>query len=253
MSTTMKKIHLLLRTTLLLVAVPWLAACSSDELDPLTGHGNTISLTTSLDGMRGVNVLQTTQLNSGVKVGIFGIAGGSALTNGDNSPYSVSGSALSADGTEISTCGWETLPCQIISSAHTSALLSEDQWTEQTTNPHSALIWTEFEVSSLDSVLFHAQAGSIHLCFATIRPQSDTPFNLEVLLILLDGSVCTVCSFCITLYLICSCLEEQDKLTRPIEDLKNYQKMDIFLFGRQQYVYVLVSFSLWKKKLLWDR
>ena len=122
-----------------------------------------------------------------------------------------------------------------------------------TTNPHSALIWTEFEVSSLDSVLFHAQAGSIQLCFATIRPQSDTPFNLEVLLILLDGSVCTVCSFCITLYLICSCLEEQDKLTRPIEDLKNYQKMDIFLFGPQKYVYVLVSFSLWKKKLLWDR
>lgn len=101
MSTTMKKIHLLLRTTLLLVATSWIAACSSDELDPQTGHGNTISLTTSLDGMRGVNILQTTQLNSGVKVGVFGIAGSSVLTNGNNSPYSVSGSVLSADVAEM--------------------------------------------------------------------------------------------------------------------------------------------------------
>ena len=38
MSMTMKKIHLLLKTTLLLVVALWLSACSSDELAPQTGH-----------------------------------------------------------------------------------------------------------------------------------------------------------------------------------------------------------------------
>ncbi|MBQ8714366.1 MAG: fimbrillin family protein [Prevotella sp.] len=101
MNTTKKKIHLIPKTTLLLGAALWMAACSSDELDPQAGYGNTISLTTSFDGMRGAGNLQTTQLNSSVKVGVFGMAGSTALTNGKNSPYSVSGTALSADEAEM--------------------------------------------------------------------------------------------------------------------------------------------------------
>ena len=70
---------------------------------------------------------------------------------------------MSADGTEISTCGWETLPCQIISSAHTSALLSEDQWTEQTTihlRSESHIAHTSPTTCSGNSFSFHVVSSS---------------------------------------------------------------------------------------------
>ncbi len=96
MNTTKKKTHVFLGMAIAMLS---LTACSSDDLAPQTKE--TISLATSLDGMRGTSNLQTTQLNSKVKVGVFGLAGTTILENGNNSQYTVSGSALTAVGSAM--------------------------------------------------------------------------------------------------------------------------------------------------------
>ncbi len=98
MNTTKKKTHVFLGMGMAMAMLS-LTACSSDDLAPQTKE--TISLATSLDGMRGTNNLQTTQLHSKVKVGVFGLAGTTILENGNNSQYTVSGSTLTAVGSAM--------------------------------------------------------------------------------------------------------------------------------------------------------
>lgn len=96
MNTTKKNAHILLCMAMAMLS---LTACSSDDLAPQAK--DTISLTTSLNGMRGTNSLQTTQLDAKVKVGVFGLTGTTALENGNNSQYTVSGSSLTAVSTAM--------------------------------------------------------------------------------------------------------------------------------------------------------
>ena len=69
-----------------------LTACSADEMDsssvnPL--NGDVISLTSRVAQTRAASELQTNALNTATKVGVFGISGTKAVTNGENNQYSV--------------------------------------------------------------------------------------------------------------------------------------------------------------------
>lgn len=69
-----------------------LTACSSDEMGSGSGktlNSDVISLTSRVAQTRAASELQTNALNTATKVGVFGISGDAAVTNGDNNQYSV--------------------------------------------------------------------------------------------------------------------------------------------------------------------
>ena len=82
-----------------------LTACSADEMDSSSGNplnGDVISLTSRVAKTRAASELQTNALNTATKVGVFGINGTSAVTNGGNNQYSVTATGdLTADDKEM--------------------------------------------------------------------------------------------------------------------------------------------------------
>ncbi len=92
----MKKNQLFTGIVMILAASQMLTACSSDETDyagaARVQQGSTISLTSALQNggsRRTAADPQTTQLNTAVKVGAFGVSGNATITNGNNNQYSV--------------------------------------------------------------------------------------------------------------------------------------------------------------------
>ena len=75
----------------LLLTVAGFSACSADDADvqPCADKGNVVSLTSTLADTRAASDPQTTQLNTAVEVGVFGISGGTAVSNGSNARYGV--------------------------------------------------------------------------------------------------------------------------------------------------------------------
>ena len=88
-----------------LAAAAALTACSADEMDSSSGNplnGDVISLTSRVAQTRAASELQTNALNTATKVGVFGINGTSAVTNGENNQYSVTATGdLTADDKEM--------------------------------------------------------------------------------------------------------------------------------------------------------
>lgn len=84
-------------------------ACSSDDMTNqsgvMNGNNKAISLTSSFETMRGTTDPQTTQLNTAVKVGAFGVTGSTTITNGNNNQYSV---AANGDLSATNEMTWPT-------------------------------------------------------------------------------------------------------------------------------------------------
>lgn len=80
---------------MVLAASQMLTACSSEDANissaNMASQGNAISLTSALrsSSRRVAADPQTTQLNTAVKVGAFGVSGNATITNGNNNQYSV--------------------------------------------------------------------------------------------------------------------------------------------------------------------
>ena len=95
----MKKNSLMVGMAAMVAATQLFTACSSDGLEvqnaPQAEQSNIISLTSALQNgsrkasRRATSDPQTTQLNTAVKVGAFGVAGDATITNGNNNQYSV--------------------------------------------------------------------------------------------------------------------------------------------------------------------
>jgi len=103
----MRKDRLYVVATLLLTGAV-LNACSADDasVQPQSAHSNIISLTSSLAATRAASDPQTTQLNTAVEVGVFGVSGLTTVSNGSNARY-----AVKADGSltaKVSTMEWPT-------------------------------------------------------------------------------------------------------------------------------------------------
>lgn len=101
----MRKDRLYVVAALLLTGVV-LTACSADDasVQPQSARSNIISLTSTLAATRAVSDPQTTQLNTAVEVGVFGVSGSATISNGSNARYSVQ-----ADGSltaKTSTMEW---------------------------------------------------------------------------------------------------------------------------------------------------
>ena len=87
-----------------LTAVVAFTACSADELSSSgkAQQSDVISLTSRVAQTRAASELQTNALNTATKVGVFGINGTSAVTNGGNNQYSVTATGdLTADDKEM--------------------------------------------------------------------------------------------------------------------------------------------------------
>ncbi len=91
----MKKNQLFTGIVMVLAASQMLTACSSEDANissaNMASQGNAISLTSALrsSSRRVAADPQTTQLNTAVKVGAFGVSGNATITNGNNNQYSV--------------------------------------------------------------------------------------------------------------------------------------------------------------------
>ena len=99
----MKTNRLFLNIAALAVAVAF-TACSADELSSSgkAQQSDVISLTSSVSKTRAASELQTNALNTATKVGVFGINGTTAVTNGGNNQYSVTATGdLTADDKEM--------------------------------------------------------------------------------------------------------------------------------------------------------
>lgn len=90
----MRKDRLYVVAALLLTGAV-LTACSADGADVQTqsAHSSVISLTSTLAATRAASDPQTTQLNTTVEVGVFGVSGSTTVSNGSNACY-----AVKADG-----------------------------------------------------------------------------------------------------------------------------------------------------------
>lgn len=76
-----------------LAAAAALLACNKNEADTqLPAKGQVIRLTSQVT-TKATTDPQTTQLNTAVKVGVFGISDNTAITNGDNNTYTVDANA----------------------------------------------------------------------------------------------------------------------------------------------------------------
>ncbi len=88
----MKKNHLSVVLAMMIATTPVFVACSTDDAASLsqttTTVGNTISLT-SLLTTRSTSDPQSTQLNTAVQVGAFGVLNDATITNGNNNTYTV--------------------------------------------------------------------------------------------------------------------------------------------------------------------
>ncbi len=91
----MKKNQLFTGIVMVLAASHMLTACSSEDANissaNMASQDNAISLTSALwsSSRRVAADPQTTQLNTAVKVGAFGVSGNATITNGNNNQYSV--------------------------------------------------------------------------------------------------------------------------------------------------------------------
>lgn len=72
-----------------MIVVMMLGGCSADDGARRDQEGRIISLCSKIQGTRSASDPQHGQLNTSVAVGVFGMAGGSPIDNGDNSSYSV--------------------------------------------------------------------------------------------------------------------------------------------------------------------
>ncbi|MBO6143998.1 MAG: fimbrillin family protein [Prevotella sp.] len=102
----MKKKYVLVGVVAIVAATQMFTACSSEEFDSQSVEqpvqGNTISLTSAMQGAtRAVSDPQTTQLNTAVKVGVFGISSDAPIANGNNNPYSVEANGDLTAATEM--------------------------------------------------------------------------------------------------------------------------------------------------------
>ena len=87
-----------------LAATMGFAACSSDETESQPGSqaNDVINLTSSIAGTRATEELQTNAVSTDTKVGVFGISGTTAVTNGANNPYAVgTDGGLTADSKDM--------------------------------------------------------------------------------------------------------------------------------------------------------
>lgn len=102
----MRKDRLYVVASVLLLTGAVLTACSADDasVQPQSARSNIISLTSTLAATRAASDPQTTQLNTAVEVGVFGVSGSTLVSNGSNARYSVQ-----ADGSltaKSSTMEW---------------------------------------------------------------------------------------------------------------------------------------------------
>lgn len=101
----MKKNQLFWGLTVLLAGSQMFMACSSDDMDSQSfsqsGNDNVIGMTSRLGVTRGISDPQSTQLNTAVKVGVFGITGTTVITNGNNNQYSVEANGDLSTTTEM--------------------------------------------------------------------------------------------------------------------------------------------------------
>lgn len=87
-----------------LAATMGFAACSSEETESQPGSqaNDVINLTSSIAGTRATEELQTNAVSTDTKVGVFGISGTTAVTNGANNPYAVgTDGGLTADSKDM--------------------------------------------------------------------------------------------------------------------------------------------------------
>lgn len=107
----MKKNQLFTGIVMVLAASQMLTACSSEDANissaNMASQGNAISLTSALrsSSRRVAADPQTTQLNTAVKVGAFGVSGNATITNGNNNQYSVE---TNGDLTTTAEMTWPT-------------------------------------------------------------------------------------------------------------------------------------------------
>lgn len=87
----MKHNRLFLGMAGMIATMAMFTACSQNEAEDIVpiNKSNVISLTSSMETMRGASELQTNALNTSVKVGAFGVSGSATITNGNNNEYTV--------------------------------------------------------------------------------------------------------------------------------------------------------------------
>lgn len=93
-----------IRLSLLMAAMVMLSGCSNDDAQTEEKSDKTVHLTSRIQTTRSTEDLQSTQINSGVTVGVFGLSGENTITNGDNASYIVEGSGNLQAST--STMSW---------------------------------------------------------------------------------------------------------------------------------------------------
>ncbi len=74
-----------------MAAMVMMSGCSNDDAQTEEKSDKTVYLTSRIQATRSAKDLQSTQINSGVTVGVFGLSGGSTITNGNNASYSADG------------------------------------------------------------------------------------------------------------------------------------------------------------------
>lgn len=84
---------------ILMVCVMLLSGCTAEEMDVQNTQRSTeIRLTASMQQTtRSASSQQDTQVSTAVTVGVYGVAGGNTIANGDNATYSVDNNQLSTE------------------------------------------------------------------------------------------------------------------------------------------------------------
>lgn len=144
---------------LVTVVAAWgLTGCTADESDGMMNVGDdAISLVSSMGTTRSVSELQTNAVNTGVIVGVFGVAGTANVTNGNNNQYDVQTSgALKSRGKEMKWPKNTTNKVDI----YAYAPYNKD-WTYNAANSFSVSTDQSTDAGYLKSDLLHASAKQL--------------------------------------------------------------------------------------------
>lgn len=144
---------------LITVVAAWgLTGCAADESGGMMNVGDdAISLVSSMGMTRTVSELQTNAVNTGVIVGVFGVAGTATVTNGNNNQYDVQTSgALKSRGKEMKWPKNTTNKVDI----YAYAPYNKD-WTYNAANSFSVSTDQSTDAGYLKSDLLHASAKQL--------------------------------------------------------------------------------------------
>lgn len=154
----MMRINKLYLGLVTLVTAWGLTGCTADESVGMMNVGDdAISLVSSMGTTRSVSELQTNAVNTGVIVGVFGVAGTANVTNGNNNQYDVQTSgALKSRGKEMKWPKNTTNKVDI----YAYAPYNKD-WTYNAANSFSVSTDQSTDAGYLKSDLLHASAKQL--------------------------------------------------------------------------------------------